>query len=251
MSKGKQIDIGKKVKVMACHREGLAPKEIANRLKRDISTIRKIISATKHLPVSATLPAVKKRSGRLKMNTARQKERFSRYLLCYPLKTAKEIKQEVAGWSNITMRTIQMVCQKSPGLPSRSAAKKPQLTTEMIKKRQNFCKKHCSWTEKSVVFSDTSAFRLINPRAMKVRQPSTTKRYKQRYTEVNVKHLASVMVWGCFSGTGGRGSLYFLPPQDHDEQSPLHQHAGGQAHLLDGASQCRSFPPSQGSLPHQ
>jgi hypothetical protein len=194
MSKGKQIDIGKKVKVMACHREGLAPKEIANRLKRDISTIRKIISATKHLPVSATLPAVKKRSGRLKMNTARQKERFSRYLLCYPLKTAKEIKQEVAGWSNITMRTIQMVCQKSPGLPSRSAAKKPQLTTEMIKKRQNFCKKHCSWTEKSVVLSDKSAFRLINPRAMKVRQPSTTKRYKQRYTEVNVKHLASVMV---------------------------------------------------------
>jgi hypothetical protein len=55
-------------------------------------------------------------------------------------------------------------------------------------------------------------FRVINPRAMKVRRPSTANRYKQRYT-VNVKHSASVMVWGCFSGTGGHGSLYFLPPK--------------------------------------
>jgi hypothetical protein len=35
--------------------------------------------------------------------------------------------------------------------------------------------------------------------------------YKQKYVVINVKHSASVMVWGCFSGVGGWGFLYFLP----------------------------------------
>jgi transposase len=38
-------------------------------------------------------------------------------------------------------------------------------------------------------------------------------RYKQRFTVLKVKHSASVMVWGCFSGHGGRGSIFFLPPK--------------------------------------
>lgn len=36
-------------------------------------------------------------------------------------------------------------------------------------------------------------------------------RYLQRFTVKTVKHPPSVMVWACFSGKGGRGSLYFLP----------------------------------------
>ncbi len=60
------------------------------------------------------------------------------------------------------------------------------------------------------MFSDESTFRLVNPRAQRARQ---TNHYKQKYVVVNVKHSASVMVWGCFSGIGGRGSLYFLPPR--------------------------------------
>jgi hypothetical protein len=38
-------------------------------------------------------------------------------------------------------------------------------------------------------------------------------RYKQHYVVVNIKHSTSIMVWVCFTGTGGRGSLYFLPPK--------------------------------------
>jgi hypothetical protein len=67
-----------------------------------------------------------------------RRERLCRYLLSYPFKTAKELKQEVNGWSNIPMRTIQMVCQKRLSLLSRTAAKKPLLTAKMIKKRLNF-----------------------------------------------------------------------------------------------------------------
>ena len=44
-----------------------------------------------------------------------------------------------------------------------------------------------------------------------MRRPSGVSRYLQRFTIKTVKHPASVMVWGCFSGNKGRGALYFLP----------------------------------------
>jgi hypothetical protein len=53
------------------------------------------------------------------------------------------------------------------------------------------------------MFSDESTFRLVNSRGMKVPRPSVLNRYKQRFTVPTVKHSASVMVWGCFSGTNG------------------------------------------------
>jgi hypothetical protein len=35
--------------------------------------------------------------------------------------------------------------------------------------------------------------------------------YKNKFTIPNVKHSASVMVWGSCSGKVGRGRLYVLP----------------------------------------
>jgi hypothetical protein len=131
-----------------------------------------------------------------------------------PFKTARELKNEVVGWGDQKVRFIQKTLQKRLNLPSRSAAQKPLLTIAMKKKRLAFAKKYQSWTEKDwmgVMFSDESTFRLINPRAAKVRRPSTVSRYKQRFTVSTVKHPPSVMVWGCFSGRKGKGSLYFLP----------------------------------------
>ncbi len=63
------------------------------------------------------------------------------------------------------------------------------------------------------MFSDKSTFAIINPRAQKVRRPSFSSRYKQKFTVVNVKHSVNVMVWACFSGQGSRGSIFFLPPK--------------------------------------
>jgi transposase len=45
----------------------------------------------------------------------------------------------------------------------------------------------------------------------RVRRPSTASRFDTKYTQKTIKHPASVMVWACFSGARGRGSLYFLP----------------------------------------
>jgi hypothetical protein len=45
-----------------------------------------------------------------------------------------------------------------------------------------------------------------------VRRPSGMNRFDSRYTVKTVKHPASLMVWACFSGSCGRGGIYFLLP---------------------------------------
>ena len=77
----------------------------------------------------------------------------------------------------------------------------------MVKKWLAFCKTHLHMTvEDCEDVLDESIFRLINARAQKVRRGSSTNRYLQKYTVKTMKHPASVMIWGCFSGKGGRGS---------------------------------------------
>lgn len=208
MPKAKQFDVGEKSKIMAWFWEGVTAKEIAKRLSRNAAAVRKIIAANRDLPQHATPPPAKKRSGRPRNATPTQEERLRRYVLRFPFKTARELKKEVAGWQDKSVRNIQRVCQKRLCLPSRCAAKKPLLTEKMVRKRLAFCRKHRNWTEKeweTVMFSDESMFRLINPRAQKVRRPTAMNRYKQKYVVKNVKHPASVMIWGCFSGKGGQG----------------------------------------------
>ncbi len=51
---------------------------------------------------------------------------------------------------------------------------------------------------------------LVNLRGAKVRWSSTRSLDKHPFTIPTVKHSASVMVWGCFSGSRGRGGYYFL-----------------------------------------
>jgi transposase len=180
MPKRRQFDIAEKTKVMALFHEGVAPKDIAARLNRDVSTVRKVIRDNKKLPVEATLLPAKKRSGHPSLSTSKKVERLRCFVHRFPFKTAREIKEEVAGFANVSVRTIQHVCQKKLGLPSRCAAKKLLLTAKMIKKRLSFCRKHRSWTEKDwerVMFSNESTFWLINPRVQRVRRPMLAIRY--------------------------------------------------------------------------
>jgi hypothetical protein len=84
----------------------------------------------------------------------------------------------------------------------------------MTWKRIKFCKKYLIWAPKqweNIMFSDELTFRLVDSRGMKVRRPSRLNSYKQRFSIPTVKHSASVMVWGCFSGKKGQGGLYCSP----------------------------------------
>jgi hypothetical protein len=94
-----------------------------------------------------------------------------RFILCYPFKTSKELKGEVPGFADISERTIQHMWQKRLGLPL-CAAKKPLIVAKMVKKRLAFCNKTILDRKKywdSVMFSDMSSFRLINPWVQEVR----------------------------------------------------------------------------------
>ncbi len=140
--------------------------------------------------------------------------RLRSYVSRFPFKTACEVKQELPGFSDISVRRIQEVLQKNVKIPSRTAAKKPLLMPLMTRKRIKFGKKYLNWTPKqweNVMFSDESKFRLVNSRGIKVRRPSRLNSYKQRFTIPTVKHSAIVMVWGCCSSKNGRGGLYFIP----------------------------------------
>ncbi len=193
--------------------EGVTTKEIASRLTKNVSEVTKIIRENKTLPPAATPPTPQEA-----VPVSPVQWPSAKIIGCTvtPYNTRlRELKEVVIGWSTISVRAIQKICQKKLGLQSRFAAKKPLLTTKMINKSMVFCKKYRPWTEKDweVMLSDESTFRLVNVRAQRVKLLTQTNGYKQGFVVVNMKHSASVMVWGCFSGTGGQGSLYILPPK--------------------------------------
>ncbi len=61
------------------------------------------------------------------------------------------------------------------------------------------------------MWSDESTFKCIQDCSATVRQPASVSRFNSTYTIHTMKHLESVMIWGCFSGLRGHGGLYFLP----------------------------------------
>jgi hypothetical protein len=116
----------------------------------------------------------------------------------------------------------------------------------MTRKRIKFCKKYLIYTPKqweNLVSPNKSTFRLVNSRGMKVRRPSGLNHYKQRFTIATVKHSASVMVWGCFSGKKGRGGLYFLPKNQTMNGECYKRIPGKPPPALHADLRCHLLPP--------
>jgi hypothetical protein len=212
--------------------EGVTTKEIASRLTKDVSEVKKIIRENKTLPPAATPPTPQEA-----VPVSPVQWPSAKIIGCAvtPYNTrSRELKEVVIGWSTISVRTIQKICPKKLGLPSRCAAKKPLLTIQMVKKRIAFSKKYRPWTEKDweVMLSDESSFMLVNLRAQRVSWLTQTNRYKQGHVVVNMKHSVSVMVWGMFQWRRGLGLPVFPPSQDHSEEGKIHGDAAREAHLL-------------------
>jgi len=194
--------------------EGVDAKTIGERLGRNVAAIRKHIAKMRSLSLSSPPPRPVFSPGRPEALSLHQLSILRKFISKNPFKTAKEIKEELPAFAAVHVRTIQRALKVKLDMPARRAAAKPLLTPAMVRKRIAFCRKHRSWTEddwESVMFSDESMFRLINPRSVTVRRPTASCRYLSKFTRKTMKHPAAVMVWGCFSGRGGRGSLYFLP----------------------------------------
>jgi hypothetical protein len=234
MPRGKQLDVGEKAKVMAWFAEGVSTKEIANRLKRDTSTVRHIICAGKNLLMSANPPLPKPRSGRPRLTNCKLDKRLRRYLLRYPFKMAKELKAEVIGWQNVLVWTIQKLSKVRPGLPSRCAAKKPLLTAKMVKKGSISAKN----TVPGVKRTGKPLCLAMRTLSTHISQGSEGEEVKLDQQVQAVLHHQEREASSQHNGVGllqwvGWQRVSLLFAQSNNEQRSLHRHAEGQTPFLD------------------
>jgi hypothetical protein len=106
MLKAKQFDVKEKSKIMAWFSEGVTAKEIVQRLRFNAAIVRKIVASNRDMPLYATPPPAKKRCGHSRNATPTQEERLRSYVLPFLLKTARELKKEMAGWQDKSMKNI-------------------------------------------------------------------------------------------------------------------------------------------------
>ena len=192
---------------------GVPVTKVAADLNVSRQTVYTLLKVTKGLP-EGIVPKRKIDSGRKRKTIARTDHLLRREVLLRPSITPASLKKKhLKLLEGVFIRTIQHWLKNDLGLPCRRAAKKPLLTEKMRKKRLTFAKNYQHWTPEQwrKVFSDESTFRLVRGQSKVIRRPIKVPRYEPRYTIKTVKHSDGVMVWGAFSGTHGRGGLYFLP----------------------------------------
>ena len=193
--------------------ESISISEIANRLNRLPATIRRFLWRKKQHPSTPT----KKKTGPKSRLDKVDLGVLKRYISTSPFSTAAEARLALPhNLSKVSIRTVRRTLVDM-GFPSRRAAKKPVLTKKMKLKRVQFALKYKHWTADDwmkVMFSDESTFKCFRSSGYLVRRPDDASRYDPKFTSKTVKHPASVMVWGCFSGTVGPAfTSYLLKPQ--------------------------------------
>jgi transposase len=202
-----------KARILSWKEDGMSTAEIAKRLGRHRASIDRLWAKSKGLP-KFVIPQRKIGSGRPKKMTNVMRKMLKRQAVKFPEMTAADLQNSVPELRTVSERTIQRTLQRDLKMPSRIAAQKPLLTMKMKAKRLKFAKAYRHWTSADwakVMYSDESTFKCLRSVRGKVRRPRESSRFDSRYTVKTVKHPDSVMVWGCFSGTLGRGGLYFLP----------------------------------------
>ena len=153
--------------------------------------------------------------GRPPKLTPRAKRLMGRTIMKNPFLTAAELKAKYPSYfSHVSNRTMQRVARDELKLPIRKAAAKPLLTVKMVKKRLKFCRQYKDFTPaqwSKVMWSDESLFKVISARKCWVRRPKDVSRFHPRWCNRTIKHPGQVMIWGAFSGAGGRAGIAILP----------------------------------------
>ena len=207
---GKFLSDVEKAQILTMMKENVPFVEIARRTQRGLATIR-LKSAALAQPCR-TIPKNKPITGRPRKTSKATDTLMRRELLKNPRLTASELKKAHPSLlGEVSLRTIQDRLLKDLKMPSRSPAKKPLLSNAMKKARLEFARQYKDWTPEdwsTVMWSDESTFRCITGRQGRIRRPVGSDRYDPRFTEKSVKHPDSVMIWGCFSGLGGRGVCF-------------------------------------------
>jgi transposase len=210
----RKLSFEDKARILAWKEDGVSAAEIADRLGRHHSSIQRLLAKAKSLP-PRSIPARKKGSGHPPIITKHGLKCMERYVKKKPWATDGDNKEKVPEVAAVGLHHILKLLVEKLRLPSRVAAQKPLLTKKMKAKRLAFAKKHRNWTEEDwskVMYSDESTFRCMRATMKRMRRPVGSDRFDSRYTVKTVKYPASLMVWACFSGSYGRGGIFFLPP---------------------------------------
>jgi transposase len=110
----------------------------------------------------------------------------------------------------VSDRTLQRRL-KAAGFTGRKPAKKPRLTTRMMKQRLAFAKQFVNWTADDwsrVCFSDESHFEILGERSTHVYRQKG-ERFDPKCVSRRVKHPVKVMVWSMVS-VKGLGRLHLV-----------------------------------------
>ena len=208
----KHFSVAQKTAAVQMRKANVPLKTIRNQLKLSKSTLQRILAHAKHNPHEPVKPrkAGTGKAGKVPQGCLRQMKQMLRKNPCL---TAKQLKERIPGFANVTVRWIQCLCKDKLKMPSRKMAKKPLLNQRMMDQRLEFAREYGGWGVeewKSVMFSDESHFELhLGPQPGRCRRPLGSDRFASQFTQKTVKHPQKVMVWGCFSWKS-RGGLEFL-----------------------------------------
>jgi len=197
----------KRARILAFHETALSQRVIADKLKVSKTAVHNAIVLFKE-----TKKFYDRSGPRHKRKTTPATDRhIARIVKKSPFKSSVGVQQvlQAAGVSISSSTVRRRLLQND--LRAHAPARKPKLTAAMRKKRLNFAKQYRAWTAedwRSVMWSDESSFHQFGITKQFVRRP-TGARYNERFIIPTVKHPESIMLWGCFSGTG-RGTLEFL-----------------------------------------
>jgi transposase len=206
------LSVGKRAQVHLLHTDGLSQRQIANRLGVSRGAVRRCIDRLKEDNSESPSYKSRQRSGRPRATSTRTDISIIKCAKRSPRASSVKIQSQLPLDSRVSTRTIRRRLFNA-GLKSRRPAKKPLLTKKNVRDRILFCRKYKQWSSdqwENVMFSDESTFTQFYAFSRHVRRPAG-KRDDPRYCTSSVKQSAKLMVWGCFSGKGGRGGLWFMP----------------------------------------
>ena len=146
--------------------------------------------------------------------TEELKKKVKKELGRNPFLTPFGLQKVIPGLRSISKRTIRRCIQVELKIPSRLAAKKPNLTEAQKARRLSWADRHRRWSRvkwAKVLWSDETHVEQWQgaQQSRRVRWSSSFSRYDPNFILRTVKFPPKLMIWGCF-GNSQLGDLYFV-----------------------------------------